>query len=126
MLKVQLALAAREVPQVVVAVKSAVAPASVPTVNVSVALPELVSVSTCGALLWPMVVLGNVSEAEGEMVSCALVGGGPLDELPLPQPARRERAKNTATTDVLRSMLESCLLLITRMPDYSRLLKRRD
>jgi len=64
MLRVQLAPAASVAAQVVaVWVKSVLLPVSCTAEIVAEAVPVLVTVTVCAALVWPTVVLGNVSDA---------------------------------------------------------------
>jgi len=116
----QLAAAASEAPQPLVIEKSEVSLRTM-LVIVREAFPVLVRVAVDAVPVLPTTTDAKLIVV-GEIESCALV---PLDEPPPLQPARRERAKNEATADVIRSMLESCLLVIIRMPDYRRIPKRR-
>jgi hypothetical protein len=111
MLRVQLAAAASEEPQVLaVWVKSDVFPESTTLLSVAEALPVLVTVTACAALVWPTVVLGKVSEvAETVRKADVLL---PPPPLPLdagalfdPQACRKsEREQSAESAESLRSI----------------------
>jgi hypothetical protein len=97
MVKLQLALAASVEPQVVpVWVKSVLLPVSCTLESVAEAVPVLVTMTVCGALVWPTVVFGKVSEVAETLIYAdvpPLVTGALFDPHPEMQRNRDARAE---------------------------------
>lgn len=99
MVKVQLAPAVSDVPQVVVSLKSVVSE-TVKLFSTSVAVPESVRVSVCVALVCPTVVLGKLKlVAESVRAETLGVPVPPVELLPQPK-AEISRNATHAGTDV--------------------------
>ena len=89
--------------------------------SVAVALPVFDTVTVMGALVWPTVVVGKVSEV-AESVMVGVPGAVPVVVVlpPLPQPVRRaESAREKAATAIdLRSIQDPISRSMKRSCDY--------